>query len=189
MIDANKVAEESLLPRRQAPAQPEESNTCRTRFARRNRPGPRALTGTAAARNGRGAGVGEPGLAGRTTLAAEATGALVLYLRAVGRVQALTRRAEARLVAQIKQGSRPARQRLLKASLRRVVELSREYENLGLPLLDLVAEGNLGLLKALEHFDPAAGKPFSSYSTWWIKQSIKRALAANAGPHPLSDDF
>ncbi len=106
--------------------------------------------------------------------------AVTLYLREVGQVPVILPQEEAALVARIKRGDRKARERLIKANLRRVVEISREYENIGLPLLDLISEGNVGLLKAVERFDLTNGQSFSAYSTWWIKQSIKRALAANS---------
>jgi DNA-directed RNA polymerase sigma subunit (sigma70/sigma32) len=103
--------------------------------------------------------------------------AIKLYLREIGQVKLLTPREELELVARIKKGGRKARERLITANLRRVVKISREYEDIGLPLLDLISEGNLGLLKAVERFDSAKGGNFSAYSSWWIKHSIKRALA------------
>jgi len=66
---------------------------------------------------------------------------------------------------------------MIKANLRLVVKIAHDYANLGLPLLDLVSEGNIGLMKAVERFDPAKGGKLSTYAAWWIKQSIKRALA------------
>ena len=108
--------------------------------------------------------------------------AVMLYLRAIDEVKPVTAREELELIARTKQGDRKSRERLIKANLRRVTEISREYESIGLPLLDLISEGNLGLLKAVERFDPAGVRTFASYSSWWIKQSIKRALAA--GPTP-----
>ena len=92
----------------------------------------------------------------------------------------LTPREEVDLAARIKRGDKKARERMIKASLRQVVAIAREFEDIGLPLLDLISEGNLGLLKAIERFDPAKDGKLSAYSAWWIKQSIKRALAA---PH------
>jgi RNA polymerase primary sigma factor len=105
---------------------------------------------------------------------------MTLYLREIGVLEVLTAAEELELLAHVRQGSRKARKRLIKANLRRVAEISREYENIGLSLLDLVSEGNLGLLKAIERFDPAAGKPFATCSTWWIRRSIKRALAGQS---------
>jgi len=66
---------------------------------------------------------------------------------------------------------------MIKANLRLVVKIARDYSNLGLPLLDLISEGNIGLIKAVERFDPAKGGKLSTYGAWWIKQSIKRAMA------------
>ena len=77
----------------------------------------------------------------------------------------------------IKKGDQKARAWMIKATLRLVVKVARDYSNLGLPLLDLISEGNIGLMKAVERFDPAKGGKLSTYSAWWIKQSIKRALA------------
>ena len=116
--------------------------------------------------------------------AANGQRAIHLYLREIGQVELLTPQQELELVLEVKQGNEKARHRLLTASLRRVVQISREYENIGLPLLDLISEGNLGLLKAIERFDPAKGDEFASFSTWWIKQSIKRALAAQSKAIP-----
>jgi RNA polymerase primary sigma factor len=81
------------------------------------------------------------------------------------------------LAARIKKGDQKARAWMIKANLRLVVKIARDYSNLGLPLLDLISEGNIGLMKALERFDPAKGGKLGTYSAWWIKQSIKRAMA------------
>jgi RNA polymerase primary sigma factor len=109
--------------------------------------------------------------------------AIRIYLRAVGQVKLLSPKEEIGLVARIRKGDRKARERLIKGNLRRVVEISGAYENIGLSLLDLVSEGNLGLLKAVERFGPAEGKAFSDFSAWWIKQSIKRALSHRSQKH------
>src|SRR5271170_6831272 len=100
-----------------------------------------------------------------------------LYLREIMRVPLLTPQDEITLAARIKRGDREARALMIKANLRLVVKIAHDYANLGLPLLDLVSEGNIGLMKAVERFDPAKGGKLSTYSAWWIKQSIKRALA------------
>src|SRR4029077_7170237 len=77
----------------------------------------------------------------------------------------------------IKKGDAAARERMINANLRLVVTIVRDYTNLGVPVLDLISEGNIGLTKAVERFEPAKGAKFSTYAMWWIKQSIKRALA------------
>jgi RNA polymerase primary sigma factor len=100
-----------------------------------------------------------------------------IYLREIGQIQLLTPQEEIDLAARIKKGDREARTLMIKANLRLVVKIAHDYANLGLPLLDLVSEGNIGLMKAVERFDPAKGGKLSTYAAWWIKQSIKRALA------------
>jgi len=100
-----------------------------------------------------------------------------LYLREVGQTKLLTIQEENELAARIKKGDKKARERMIKANLRLVVKIAREYEDYGMPLLDLINEGNIGLMKAVERFDPAKGAKLSTYSSWWIKQAIKRALA------------
>ncbi len=102
---------------------------------------------------------------------------LSLYMREVGEVALLTIQEENELAARIKKGDDAAREHMIRANLRLVVKIAREYENYGLPLLDLVNEGNIGLMKAVERFDPAKGGKLSTYSSWWIKQSIRRAIA------------
>ena len=103
--------------------------------------------------------------------------AIKLYLREVGSVKLLTPAEEIALAARIKKGDKKAREHMIKANLRLVVKIARDYEGIGLPLLDLISEGNIGLMKAVERFDPAKGGKLSTYGSWWIKQSIKRALA------------
>ena len=100
-----------------------------------------------------------------------------LYLWEIGRVNLLTVQQEIDLAALIKKGDKEARELMIKTNLRLVVKIARDYEGFGLPLLDLVSEGNIGLMKAVERFDPAKGGKLSTYAAWWIKQSIKRALA------------
>ncbi|MDQ6630787.1 MAG: sigma-70 family RNA polymerase sigma factor [Verrucomicrobiota bacterium] len=100
-----------------------------------------------------------------------------LYLREIGQVKLLTVPEENALAARIKKGDKKAREHMIKANLRLVVKIAHDYENFGLPLLDLINEGNIGLMKAVERFDPAKGGKLSTYGSWWIKQSIKRALA------------
>ncbi len=103
--------------------------------------------------------------------------AIKLYLREIGQVRLLTPQEEIDLAARIKKGDKKAREQMIKANLRLVVKIARDYEGIGLPLLDLISEGNIGLMKAVERFDPSKGGKLSTYGSWWIKQSIKRALA------------
>ncbi len=100
-----------------------------------------------------------------------------LYLREIGQVGLLTIQQEIDLASLIKKGDKEARELMIKANLRLVVKIARDYEGFGLPLLDLISEGNIGLMKAVERFDPAKGGKLSTYAAWWIKQSVKRALA------------
>jgi len=100
-----------------------------------------------------------------------------LYMREIGQVALLTPKEEIALAKRIKRGDAAAREHMIKANLRLVVKIARDYENYGLPLLDLISEGNIGLMKAVERFDPNKGAKLSTYAAWWIKQAIKRALA------------
>jgi RNA polymerase primary sigma factor len=100
-----------------------------------------------------------------------------LYMREIGQVPLLTPQDEVKLARKIKRGDAAAREHMIKANLRLVVKIARDYENYGLPLLDLISEGNIGLMKAVERFDPDKGAKLSTYAAWWIKQAIKRALA------------
>src|SRR5438105_11715938 len=102
---------------------------------------------------------------------------LQLYLREIGQVKLLTPKEEIALAKRIQRGDELAREQMIKANLRLVVKIARDYEGLGLPLLDLVNEGNIGLMKGVERFDPKKGAKLSTYAAWWIKQGIKRALA------------
>jgi len=107
----------------------------------------------------------------------ESDSGLNRYLQEIGRIPLLTPQQEIMLAGKIKNGDAAARERMINANLRLVVTIARDYTNLGLPLLDLISEGNIGLTKAIERFDPAKGAKLSTYAMWWIKQSIKRALA------------
>src|SRR6267154_1861083 len=100
-----------------------------------------------------------------------------IYLREIGQIPLLTPEQEIELAAKIKKGDKAARSLMIRSNLRLVVKIAHDYANLGLPLLDLISEGNIGLMKAVERFDPAKGGKLSTYAAWWIKQSIKRALA------------
>ena len=107
----------------------------------------------------------------------ETRSALTLYMRDAVEVPLLSIQQEIELAARIKQGDMSAREHMIRANLRLVVKIARDYENFGLPILDLINEGNIGLMKGVERFDPAKGGKLSTYASWWIKQSIKRALA------------
>ncbi|MDZ4198480.1 MAG: sigma-70 family RNA polymerase sigma factor, partial [Kiritimatiellia bacterium] len=100
-----------------------------------------------------------------------------IYLREIGQVELLTPKEEIQLAAKIRKGDAEARQRMIRANLRLVVKIAQDYARYGLPLLDLISEGNIGLMKAVERFDPKKGGKLSTYAAWWIKQGIKRALA------------
>jgi RNA polymerase primary sigma factor len=110
----------------------------------------------------------------------ESENGIKIYLREIGQIPLLTPKDEVRLAARIKKGDKQARAQMIKANLRLVVKIAHDYSNFGLPLLDLISEGNIGLMKAVERFDPKKGGKLSTYAAWWIKQSIKRALANQA---------
>lgn len=99
------------------------------------------------------------------------------YMREVVKTPLLTPEEEISLAQRIRQGDQAARQHMISANLRLVVKIANDYNNFGLPILDLISEGNIGLIKAVERFDPSKGGKLSTYAAWWIKQSIKRALA------------
>lgn len=102
---------------------------------------------------------------------------LKIYLREISKTDLLTPKEEVALAEKIRQGDKKARSHMIKANLRLVVKIAQDYSNYGLPLSDLISEGNIGLMKAVERFDPEKGGKLSTYASWWIKQSIKRALA------------
>lgn len=99
------------------------------------------------------------------------------YLQEIGKVPLLSKKEERELARRIKEGDEEARERFISANLRLVVSIARRYYGYGLPLLDLIQEGNMGLLRAVERFDPEKGYKFSTYATWWIRQAIVRALS------------
>src|SRR5512135_1635973 len=107
---------------------------------------------------------------------------LETYLREINETSLLSARDEQELATAIGQGDTHARDRMVRANLRLVVNIARGYTGKGLGLQDLIEEGNLGLLRAVEGFDPAVGTRFSTYASYWIKQSIKRALINTAKP-------
>jgi RNA polymerase primary sigma factor len=102
---------------------------------------------------------------------------LQLYLQEIGKTALLTPAEEVALAKRIRRGDKSARDHMISANLRLVVKIAMDYKDFGLPLLDLISEGNIGLIKAVERFDPRKGGKLSTYAAWWIKQSIKRALA------------
>jgi RNA polymerase nonessential primary-like sigma factor len=102
--------------------------------------------------------------------------AIRLYLNEIGESRLLTAEEEVALARLAQTGDNAARQRMIVCNLRLVVKIARRYLNRGLPLLDLIEEGNLGLIRAVEKFDPERGFRFSTYSTWWIRQTIERAI-------------
>ena len=99
-----------------------------------------------------------------------------LYLSEIGIAPLLTADEEKSLARRAQSGDEPARQRMIESNLRLVVKIARRYINRGLPLLDLIEEGNLGLIHAVKKFDPERGFRFSTYATWWIRQTIERAI-------------
>lgn len=103
-----------------------------------------------------------------------------MYLKEIGRVPLLTPEEEQQLAQRIANGDEAARQKMIEANLRLVVAVAKRYAGRGMLLLDLIQEGNMGLLKAVEKFDYTKGYKFSTYATWWIRQSITRAIADQA---------
>jgi len=99
------------------------------------------------------------------------------YMQEIAKTPLLSKDEEIELAGRIQKGDKAARDHMISANLRLVVKIAHDYNNFGLPLLDLISEGNIGLVKAVERFDPSKGGKLSTYAAWWIKQSIKRALA------------
>lgn len=112
-----------------------------------------------------------------TTTCADPT---TLYLNEIGCAPLLNAEQEVQLARQVLKGDKDSKKRMIEANLRLVVAIAKRYQNRGLSLLDLIAEGNLGLIRAVEKFDPELGYRFSTYATWWIKQTIDRALMNQA---------
>ncbi|MBQ7652354.1 MAG: RNA polymerase sigma factor RpoD/SigA, partial [Victivallales bacterium] len=98
----------------------------------------------------------------------------------IGQYPLVTPDEEIKLAAKIAKGDNDARGKLIRSNLRLVVKIAHDFKGLGLPLLDLISEGNIGLMRAVEKFDPSKGAKLSSYAAWWIKQSMRRALANQA---------
>ncbi len=108
------------------------------------------------------------------------TDALQLFLKDIGRVPLLTAAQEVELAKRIERGDHPAKQKMVESNLRLVVSIAKNYRNQGLPFLDLIQEGTIGLVRAAEKFDHRKGFKFSTYATWWIRQAVARALADKA---------
>jgi RNA polymerase primary sigma factor len=137
-------------------------------------PSNEARTTSPAARPGRGASSREPGAAAADPLA--------LYLKDIGRVRLLTRAEEVQLAKRIERGDERAKERLINANLRLVVSVAKRYQRQSMPLLDLIQEGTLGLIRASEKFDWRRGNKFSTYAIWWIRQAVDRAVCSQAEP-------
>jgi len=105
---------------------------------------------------------------------------MTLYMREISRYDLLTAEQEVELARAIAKGDEQSRQTMINANLRLVVKIARRYINRGLPLSDLIEEGNIGLMRAVEKFDDAHGCRFSTYATWWIRQSVERAIMNQA---------
>ena len=118
--------------------------------------------------------VAEPELDGREGETLELLGK---YLEYIGRGELLTRQEEIALSRRVQAGDRRARQKLIEKNLRLVVSVAKKYRGYGLPFDDLIQEGNIGLIKAVEKFDPERGYKLSTYAFWWIRQTIQRAVA------------
>ena len=103
--------------------------------------------------------------------------AIRIYLKEIGEIPLLTRAEEIELARRVARGDDLARRHLIKANLRLVVKIAKKYEHLGLSLLDLIAEGNIGLIKGVQRYDLSRGTKLSTYAAWWIKQAMMRALA------------
>jgi len=102
---------------------------------------------------------------------------LKLYLKDIKNVPLLTPKEELELARRVKKNDKKARQKMIQSNLRLVINIAKKYSYLGVPMLDLIEEGNLGLIKAVEKFNPNKGYRFSTYAAWWIKQYVTRAIA------------
>ncbi len=120
----------------------------------------------------------EPGLPWEE-LSTEERSPIRYYLDQIGKTPLLALEEETSLARRVLKGDEAARQKMIQSNLRLVVRIAKDYDNFGLSLMDLISEGNFGLIKAVERFDPDKGGKLSTYASWWIKQAIKRALASN----------
>src|SRR5690625_1742430 len=112
-----------------------------------------------------------------TKTAVQTDDTIRMYLKEIGRVELLTAQEEVELAERIQQGDELARDKMVEANLRLVVSVAKRYVGRGILFLDLIQEGNMGLMRALDKFDPTKGFKFSTYATWWIRQAITRAIA------------
>ena len=103
--------------------------------------------------------------------------AIKLYLKDIRTLPLLTPEQERDVSRRVRKGDKKARLRMIKSNLRLVINIAKKYSYLGVPMLDLIEEGNLGLMKAVNKYDPEKGYRFSTYAAWWIKQYITRAVA------------
>ncbi len=130
--------------------------------------------------------------AGKKTVP-QASSSMGLYLRDIRKTRLLTPQEEIQLALRIEKGDEAARSRMIESNLRLVVKIAKRYVNRGLPFMDLIEEGNVGLIKAVERFKASKGCRFSTYATWWIRQSIERALTNQVRtirlPVHVSDDI
>jgi RNA polymerase primary sigma factor len=122
----------------------------------------------------------DDGEAARSSQREVSTDALQLFLKDIGKVELLTAPQEVELAKRIERGDDAAKRQMVEANLRLVVSIAKRYRNQGLPFLDLIQEGTIGLVRAAEKFDHRKGFKFSTYATWWIRQAVARALADKA---------
>jgi RNA polymerase primary sigma factor len=127
--------------------------------------------------------VARPGRIARSRESGAATAnPLALYLNDIGRYRLLTRAEEVQLAKRIERGDEQAKERLINANLRLVISVAKRYQRQSIPLLDLIQEGTLGLIRASEKFDWRRGNKFATYAIWWIRQAIDRAVCSQAEP-------
>ena len=118
----------------------------------------------------------------KNTASSSTANSLSLYLHEIGRYRLLTRAEEVQLAKRIEAGDEEAKERLINTNLRLVVSIAKHYQRPGIPLLDLIQEGTLGLIRASEKFDWRRGTKFSTYAIWWIRQAVDRAVCNQAEP-------